>query len=329
MPSFRLHARQLRPAIAVAVTSVVLVPGGTARAQTPVSPAAGSGLELKLQRPDGEQVLQGDRWSAVASTAQYAAGTTVDISFTAGSKRITKSVPLQPVNGSPQGTAQAVVPTDLRRSGRVVVRAAVPAGQSVAAATAATRIVRQVPTTLQAGDRGLGVQVLQQMLAENAYVIGRKGVYDARTRRAVLALRKVTGMDATTSASPSVFRALRAGKGRYAVRFPSHGRHVEVDVDRRVLVEVDGGKPLRIFHTSPGKPSTPTIRGSFRVYRKDPGTNAKGMYKSAYFIRGYAVHGFPSVPAGYGASHGCLRVPMADAGSIFAFMTIGMPVDTY
>ena len=113
------------------------------------------------------------------------------------------------------------------------------------------------------------------------------------------------------------------------MKFPTHGRHIEVDVDRRVLIEVDGGKPLRIFHTSPGKSSTPTIRGSFRVYRKDPGTNALGMFKSSYFIRGYAVHGYPTVPAGYSASHGCLRVPMADAASIYAFMTLGMPVDTY
>jgi lipoprotein-anchoring transpeptidase ErfK/SrfK len=41
------------------------------------------------------------------------------------------------------------------------------------------------------------------------------------------------------------------------------------------------------------------------------------------------VHGYPSVPAGYSASHGCFRVPMADAASIYAFMTMGMPVDTY
>ena len=80
--------------------------------------------------------------------------------------------------------------------------------------------------------------------------------------------------------------------------------------------------------TSSGAPATPTIRGSFRVYRKDPGTNAKGMIHSSYFIRGYAIHGFVSVPV-YPASHGCLRVPPAEALSIYNWVRIGTPVDVY
>ena len=63
---------------------------------------------------------------------------------------------------------------------------------------------------------------------------------------------------------------------------------------------------------SSGKPSTPTVLGRFRVYRKTPGTNAKGMVDSTYFIRGYAIHGYASVPT-YNASHGCMRVPIPDA----------------
>ena len=52
--------------------------------------------------------------------------------------------------------------------------------------------------------------------------------------------------------------------------------------------------------------------GSFRVYMKTPGTNAKGMVDSNYFIRGYAIHGYVDVPA-FNASHGCLRIPIPDA----------------
>ena len=44
--------------------------------------------------------------------------------------------------------------------------------------------------------------------------------------------------------------------------------------------------------------------------------NAKGMVDSAYFIRGYATHGYPSVPI-YPASHGCFRLPIPDARSVF------------
>ena len=52
------------------------------------------------------------------------------------------------------------------------------------------------------------------------------------------------------------------------------------------------------------------------------------MVHSSYFIRGYAIHGYPSVPA-YNASHGCLRVPIPDAMAIFNWVNYGTRVDVY
>src|ERR1022692_2878799 len=77
-----------------------------------------------------------------------------------------------------------------------------------------------------------------------------------------------------------------------------------------------------------GKPSTPTVLGRFRVYSKAPGTNSEGMVDSNYFIRGYAIHGYAEVPA-YAASHGCLRIPIPNAASVFAWVQFGYPVDVY
>jgi lipoprotein-anchoring transpeptidase ErfK/SrfK len=73
---------------------------------------------------------------------------------------------------------------------------------------------------------------------------------------------------------------------------------------------------------------TPTILGSYRVYRKDLGTNAKGMVDASYFIRGYAIHGYVSVPA-FPASHGCFRVPVPNAKTIFDWVRMGTRVDSY
>jgi lipoprotein-anchoring transpeptidase ErfK/SrfK len=73
---------------------------------------------------------------------------------------------------------------------------------------------------------------------------------------------------------------------------------------------------------SSGKPSTPTVLGRYRVYQKSPGTNSEGMVDSSYFIRGYAIHGYASVPT-YNASHGCLRVPIPDASTIFNWLQVG------
>ena len=68
--------------------------------------------------------------------------------------------------------------------------------------------------------------------------------------------------------------------------------------------------------------------GRFSVYLKTPGVNAKGMVDSNYFIRGYAIHGYPEVPT-YAASHGCLRVPIPNAAAIFSWVRVGTPVDVY
>ncbi len=52
------------------------------------------------------------------------------------------------------------------------------------------------------------------------------------------------------------------------------------------------------------------------------------MVHSAYFIRGYAVHGYKSVPP-FPASHGCLRVPIPDARAIFDWLRMGTKVFVY
>jgi lipoprotein-anchoring transpeptidase ErfK/SrfK len=114
----------------------------------------------------------------------------------------------------------------------------------------------------------------------------------------------------------------------FRIRHPEHGRHIEADLSRQVIALVEQGHVARIYPISSGKPSTPTIRGSFRVYSKTPGTNAKGMVYAAYFVGGYATHGYFSVP-NFAASHGCLRVPLPDAISLYRWIRIGTPVDVY
>jgi lipoprotein-anchoring transpeptidase ErfK/SrfK len=84
----------------------------------------------------------------------------------------------------------------------------------------------------------------------------------------------------------------------------------------------------RIYPISSGKPSTPTILGDFHVYSKVPGYLPDGMYFSNFFISGYAIHGYNPAPD-YPASHGCMRVPIVDATSIYGWLQIGNWVDVY
>lgn len=182
---------------------------------------------------------------------------------------------------------------------------------------------------LRVGARGPAVWRLQRGLARLHYSVPLTGYFDEATGRAVVAYRKVLGMPRVEVAGAHVLHLLKRGAGRYHVRFRRDGAHVEADLSRQVLVEVEPhGRVRSIYTMSSGKPSTPTPLGSFRVYEKSPGTNSDGMVDSNYFIGGYAIHGYAEVPV-YAASHGCLRIPIPDAPAVFTWVRVGYRVDIY
>jgi L,D-transpeptidase catalytic domain/Putative peptidoglycan binding domain len=178
------------------------------------------------------------------------------------------------------------------------------------------------------GERGIKVLLLQRALLREGFATPVTGYYDDATARGVLAFRKTNGLGRDGYATKDVFAMLLRGQGAFRLRHPRAGKHVEFDWSRQVLVLARGGKPYRTYHTSSGAPATPTVFGSYRFYLKTPGTNSKGMVHSSYFIGGYAIHGYASVP-NYPASHGCLRVPIPNALSIFNWIDIGDPIFTY
>jgi peptidoglycan hydrolase-like protein with peptidoglycan-binding domain len=189
--------------------------------------------------------------------------------------------------------------------------------------------VKYVHTQISPGSSGESVRVLQSELNRMHYAVPLSGVFDEGTEEALIAFRKITGMDREGVAGAELFRKLAHGEGAFPVRYPHDGRHVEANLTKQVLAEIEpGGKVRKIYTTSSGKPSTPTVVGRFTVYEKTFGVNTEGMVDSNYFIRGYAIHGYAEVPT-YPASHGCLRVPIPDASSIYAWVQIGTPVDVY
>ena len=301
-----------------------------ATAQT-VTPAAAPKLSITTERVavsgGRASVLAGQTWQVRVVLSPLVPGQTAVLRFYRGGRRIQAAqLPLAP---SPTGrSAYAVLPLKTAKPGRILVRATHFATPQLATLRAKAVGVSVIRPSAAPGARGPVVRLLQSQLAGRGYVVGRPGLYDARTARAVLAFRKVSGMARTNVASADVFARLARGGGVFRVRFPSHGKHVEADLSRQVIALIRDGTVERIYPVSSGKGSTPTIRGHFRVYLKAPGTNAKGMFMSSYFIGGYAIHGYPSVPV-FPASHGCLRVPMAEAVPIFRWLTRGDVVDVY
>ena len=214
------------------------------------------------------------------------------------------------------------------RAGRVSIRVLHAPTAAVGKARGPKVSVQVVRPALALGASGPLVRLLQKGLEQLHYAVPRNDHFDAATGRAVMAFRKVNGMARRYDADRRVIEKVLAGKGTFKVRHPEAGHHVEADLSLQVLALIDGDKVREIYHTSSGAPATPTVIGTFRVYLKTPGTNAKGMVHSSYFIRGYAIHGYVDVPA-FNASHGCLRVPIPDAWHIFQWLHLGDRVIVY
>ena len=179
---------------------------------------------------------------------------------------------------------------------------------------------------LSEGSRGPSVRILERRLAELRYALrGVDTYFSYDTRDAVLAFQKVHGMVRTGAVSPTFWRRLQTAH----VPLPRYrgGRHIEVDKTRQVLFEVDGGTVKRVVHVSTGATGNTPV-GRWRVYSKVPGFNAIGMFYSSFFLRGFAIHGYHSVPS-YPASHGCVRVPIWIAPSLFAANSYGETIYVY
>ena len=285
-------------------------------------------MTLKAQKVlrDGERrvALTRDSWRVRGELRPFVPGQTVVVRFFRNGRKVHEQTEqLRSIRGGAAG--EFLTPFRTRSAGRVTVSAvhlATPELDTVRSEKVRVNVMRPVLG-------GAITRLFQKHLAKLHYAVSRSGVHDDATARAVMAYRKVNGMARTYTATESIIRRVLAGKGAFKAKYPRDGRHVEADISRQVLALINRrGKVHRVYHTSTGAPATPTVIGRFRTYRKSPGTNAKGMVHSSYFIRGYAIHGYASVPA-YNASHGCLRVPIPNAWSIYNWVRMGTVVRVY
>lgn len=188
--------------------------------------------------------------------------------------------------------------------------------------------VRAISTSAGEGAGGTRVLLLQRGLKRLGFAVPVTGHYGAGTARAVIAFRKTNRLERIGYASSRVYAMVLRGEGAFKPRFPKAGYHVEFDWSRQVLALVRNGRTWRAYHSSSGTAATPTVFGTFTFYRKQPGTNSLGMVDSNYFIRGYAIHGYKSVPI-YPASHGCLRIPIPNAAQVDRRIELGMKIMVY
>ena len=179
----------------------------------------------------------------------------------------------------------------------------------------------------------------ERRLAQLGYWTGPvDGVFEPATRAALMAFQKWEGRTVTGRMTSDELEAIRGARppvprdGEYA--------HVEVDIDRQVLLIVDENQRLRVLPVSTGtdKPFVYdgqtsiayTPRGRFVVYEKGVGweDNLPGMYYANYISGGIAIHGSNNVPA-QPASHGCIRIPIFAAREVSKLMKLGTIVLVY
>jgi hypothetical protein len=172
---------------------------------------------------------------------------------------------------------------------------------------------------LAAGSRGPAVRFLERRLDRLHYLLAnRNASFGADTRDAVYAFQKIEGLARTGVVGPAMWNELARARTPRASR---RGTHLEVHKGRQVLLEVHGGRVKHVVNTSTGLTGNTPV-GKWTIYRKDAGFNSLGMLDALYFIGGYAVHGYHSVPP-YQASHGCARVPLWAAHGVYTRWSIG------
>jgi hypothetical protein len=226
---------------------------------------------------------------------------------------------LHPANA---GTVIAPKLVDTRSAhvAHVVVRSRPASGWASASASLELSVVAP---NLALGARGVSVRMLEGRLAELHYAVKRDGYFGSEDLEAMYAFEKVEGLPRTGTVDGSIWRRLDGAHIPFA-RYS--GDHIEIDKTRQVLFIVRGGKVALTVATSTGATGN-TPLGEWHVYRKVAGFDWV-LYYPSYFLRGFAVHGYPDVPP-YPASHGCARIPMWIAQTVYDAIPDGSTVYVY
>lgn len=318
------------PLVAPAAAPAPLTPAAVARPATPASSQVSKQpLGVSVRRPfragHARLALTGERFAVDGRAGRPAHGRRVTVSLLRAERVV--STHRVRIDGAGRFTTTFLT----RNPGAFAVRAFLPAGPGRLARRGQTR-VGVYQSALHAGLRGPLVRWVQGRLHALGYLRqSPTGRWTVDTGLSVLAYRDangIRGLDRPTHTNLHVLRALRSPRPGFVARYPGQGHHVEADISKQVLGLFEGGRIVQLMHMSSGRRGKPTILGSFRFYRKDPGRNKTGMYNSNYFVGGYAVHGYNFVPE-FPDSHGCLRIPMTDADFVFGWIRIGDRIDLY
>lgn len=122
------------------------------------------------------------------------------------------------------------------------------------------------------------------------------------------------------------------------------GKYIDINLASQIMTIFEAGKPVNAFLVSSGKRGMDTPKGSFKIENKAarPWSATYGLYMPNWMAivpsGKYGIHELPEWPGGYkeGASHlgtpvshGCVRLGVGSAKSVYDWAEIGTPVVIY
>jgi lipoprotein-anchoring transpeptidase ErfK/SrfK len=112
------------------------------------------------------------------------------------------------------------------------------------------------------------------------------------------------------------------------------GKWIEVILSKQRLIAWQNGRAVMSSAISSGLRRTPTRKGVFAIRRKyrstrmaGPGYNLPRVPWTMYYSGSYAIHGaYWHNRFGTPMSHGCINLPVAFAGRLYAWAPVGTTV---
>jgi len=115
---------------------------------------------------------------------------------------------------------------------------------------------------------------------------------------------------------------------------PLGDKWIDINLSQQMLYAFEGETLVGSFLVSTGLPDTPTVTGTYHVWVKllyddmaGPGYYLPNVPYVMYFYRGYGIHGtYWHNNFGYPMSHGCVNMETSQAGWLFDWAFVGIPV---
>lgn len=125
--------------------------------------------------------------------------------------------------------------------------------------------------------------------------------------------------------------------GGIVINPPTEGKWIEINVTTQIVTAYEGPTPVKSVVVSTGVARTPTVLGTYKIYRKIPSQTMSGGSQAAgdyyylpnvtdvmYFYQGYAFHGtYWHSNFGRPMSHGCVNMTLADAKWFYDWAAVG------